>query len=195
MDKRPVVFLDRDGTLNVEAGYIRDLENLRLIDGAAEAVKRLNKSGVAAVLVTNQSGAARAYYGEDHILALNERLQKLLDQEGAHLDSVYYCPHLPDGVVEEYTRVCRCRKPATGLVELAYEEHQDLDRERAFVVGDKATDVELARNCGARGILVETGYGQQVIAGEYQWQVEPDYQAASIVDAVNWILSELEGSG
>ncbi|MGD9681501.1 MAG: D-glycero-alpha-D-manno-heptose-1,7-bisphosphate 7-phosphatase [Candidatus Obscuribacterales bacterium] len=195
MDKRPVVFLDRDGTLNVEAGYIRDLENLRLIEGAAEAVKRLNRSGVAAVLVTNQSGAARAYYGEDHILALNERLLKLLDEEGAHLDSVYYCPHLPDGVVEEYTRVCRCRKPATGLVELAYEEHRDLDRERAFVVGDKATDVELARNCGARGILVETGYGQQVIAGEYQWPVEPDYQAASIVDAVNWILSQLEGSG
>jgi len=195
LNKRPVVFLDRDGTLNVEAGYIRDLENLRLIDGAAEAVKRLNRSGVAAVLVTNQSGAARAYYGEDHILALNERLLKLLEKEGAHLDSVYYCPHLPDGVVQKYTRDCPCRKPATGLVELAYEEHQDLDRQRAFVVGDKATDVELARNCGARGILVETGYGQQVIAGEYQWQVEPDYQAASIVDAVDWILRQLESSG
>ena len=189
---RPVVFMDRDGTLNVEAGYIRDLDNLVLIDGAAEAVKRLNAAGIAAVLITNQSGPARGYYPESHVLDLNKRLLKLLADDGAHLDAVYYCPHLPDGVVEEYTMSCSCRKPEIGLVEKAYDEHADFDRERAFVVGDKATDVELAVNCKARGILVETGYGTRVQAGEYQWKVNPDYQARSIVDAIDWILSSLD---
>src|SRR5579885_2188111 len=168
---QPVVFLDRDGTLNVEAGYIRILENLVLIGGAGEAIRRLNDAGVAAVLVTNQSGAARGYYGEDHILALNKRLVNLLDREGAHLDDVYYCPHLPDGVVEQYTCVCQCRKPAPGLVERAYSEHPQFDRNQSFVIGDKATDVELATNCGAKSVLVETGYGKQVLSGEYQWKV------------------------
>ncbi len=189
--KRPVVFLDRDGTLNVEAGYIRELENLNLIDGAAEAVKKLNQSGVAAILVTNQTGAARGYYSEDHILALNARLVNLLKDGGAYLDDVFYCPHLEDGQVEKYSFACDCRKPAAGLVEKAYARHPDLDRGRAFVIGDKATDVELATNCGAAGVLVLTGYGQRVQSGEYQWKVVPDHQAENIVDAVDWILGQL----
>ncbi len=190
--QKPVVFLDRDGTLNVESGYIRDLNDLRLIDGAAEAVRKLNSSGVAAVLITNQSGAARGYYAEEHIRDLNAKLVRLLKEKDAFLDDVYYCPHLPDGTVEQYTQVCECRKPAAGLVELAYNEHPELDRSRSFVVGDKATDVELASNCGAKSILVETGYGKQVQAGEYQWKVTPDYQTDSIVEAVEWILASLK---
>lgn len=190
--QKPVVFLDRDGTLNVEVGYIRDLNNLILIDGAADAIRKLNSSGVAAVLITNQSGAARGYYPEEHIRDLNARLVKLLKDEDAFLDDVYYCPHLPDGTVELYTQVCACRKPAPGLVDQAYDEHPEFDRSRSFVVGDKSTDVELASNCGAKGILVETGYGKQVQAGEYQWKVNPDYQTDSIVEAVEWILNSLK---
>lgn len=192
--QKPVVFLDRDGTLNVESGYIRNLNDLNLIEGAGEAVRKLNAAGIAAVLITNQSGAARGYYPEAHIRALNSRLVKLLKEENAYLDDVYYCPHLPDGTVEEYTKVCECRKPAVGLVELAYKEHPELDRNRSFVVGDKATDVELAINCGAKGILVETGYGKQVVAGEYQWKVTPDFQTDSIVTAVDWILESVKRS-
>ncbi len=190
--QKPVVFLDRDGTLNVEAGYIRDLKNLRLIEGAGDAVRRLNNEGVAAVLVTNQSGAARGYYSESHIQDLNAKLVKLLESENAYLDDLYYCPHLPDGTVEKYTQVCHCRKPAPGLVERAYRDHPELDPTRAFVVGDKATDVELASNCGAKSILVETGYGKQVVAGEYQWMVTPDFQTGSITSAVEWILDSLK---
>src|SRR5581483_168875 len=93
----PVVFLDRDGTLNEEIGYIHNVDHLQLIPGAAKAIIRLNQAGVAAVLVTNQSGAARGYYEEEHILNLNKRLVELLNKEGARLDAVYYCPHLPDG--------------------------------------------------------------------------------------------------
>jgi D-glycero-D-manno-heptose 1,7-bisphosphate phosphatase len=189
---RPVVFLDRDGTLNVEAGYIHELERLVLIEGAAKAVKRLNDAGVAAVLVTNQTGAARGYYPEQHILDLNARLVTLLEAQGAFLDAVYYCPHFAGGSVAQYSYACQCRKPEIGMVEQAFCQHPEFDRSRSFVIGDKSTDVELARNCGARGILVKTGYGEAVISGDYQWKVEPDFQAENIVDAVDWILVQLK---
>ncbi len=191
---RPVVFLDRDGTLNEEVGYIRVLEDLNLIEGAAEAVKKLNQAGIAAVLVTNQTGAARGFYPEAHIRELNARLLSLLAEEKqASLDAVYYCPHLPEAQVAAYDSACACRKPETGMVEQAFAEHPDFDRNRAFVIGDKATDVELARNCGAKGVLVTTGYGQAVVKGEYQWPVDPDFQATSIVEAVDWILNQVSG--
>lgn len=192
MNKQPVVFLDRDGTLNVEVGYIRNVDDLVLIDGAAEAVRKLNQAGIAAILVTNQTGAARGYYAESHIHALNARLLRLLEENNAHLDHVYYCPHLEEGTVEPFNRACDCRKPAVGMVEQAYLEHPELDRSRSFVIGDKATDVELAQNCGARGILVTTGYGEAVLKGEYQHVVKPDYQAPSIVEAVDWILNQVK---
>lgn len=192
MNKRPVVFLDRDGTLNVEVGYIRYVEDLVLIDGAAEAVRKLNQAGIAAILVTNQTGAARGYYAESHIHALHARLLKLLKAENAHLDQIYYCPHLEEGTVPPFNKVCDCRKPEIGMVEQAYAEHPELDKSQSFVIGDKATDVELARNCGAKGILVTTGYGTAVLKGEYQHIVEPDFQAPSIVEAVDWILQQVQ---
>ncbi len=192
--KRPVVFLDRDGTLNVERGYIHELENLNLIDGAGDAIKTLNKNGIATVLVTNQTGAARGFYQEDHILALNKRLCDLLASESAYLDAVYYCPHLSKeegGKVEPYVLACKCRKPEVGLVELAYKEHEDLEPALSYVIGDKSTDVELAINCGAKGVLVKTGYGEKVLSGEYQWKVTPNHLADSIIEAVEWILKDL----
>lgn len=189
---RPVVFLDRDGTLNEEIGYIHDVSMLNLISGAAESVKKLNQANVAAVLVSNQTGAARGFYGDDHINKLNDRLIDLLEQRGAKLDALYYCPHLETGKVPAFSIKCDCRKPQPGLVQRAFRELPDLDPARSYVVGDKASDVELARNCGAKGILVKTGYGQAVTDGRYQWKVEPDYLAHNISDAVNWILKDLE---
>jgi D-glycero-D-manno-heptose 1,7-bisphosphate phosphatase len=189
--KRPVVFLDRDGTLNIEAGYIREVENLNLIDGAGVALKKLNDAGVAAILVTNQTGAARGYYDESHIHALHERLTKLLAEHGAHLDDIYYCPHLAEGTVAPYAIECDCRKPEVGMVEKAFSDHSDLDRARSFVVGDKASDIDLARNCKSTGVLVKTGYGEAVLKGEYQWVVQADYEASSIVDGIDWILRRL----
>lgn len=188
---RPAVFLDRDGTLNEEIGYIREIARLHLIDGAAQAVSKLNQAGVAAVLVTNQSGAARGYYPEEHILKLNQRLVELLAEQGARLDAVYYCPHLPDGSVPELTKICTCRKPETGMIDQALKDHPELDPSLSFVVGDKASDVELARNAGMRGVLVKTGYGEAVLKGEYQHPVSADFEASSIIDAVDWILSQI----
>jgi D-glycero-D-manno-heptose 1,7-bisphosphate phosphatase len=188
---RPVVFLDRDGTLNEEIGYIQDVSMLNLINGAAESVEKLNRANVAAVLVSNQTGAARGYYAEEHILKLNDRLINLLQARGARLDALYYCPHLETGKVPAFSIKCDCRKPQAGLIRRAYQENPDLDPKCAYVVGDKSSDIELARNCGAKGVLVKTGYGQAVTDGRYQWKVEPDYLAHNITDAVDWILKDI----
>jgi D-glycero-D-manno-heptose 1,7-bisphosphate phosphatase len=191
--KRPVVFLDRDGTLNEERGYIRNLDDLVLIPGAAKAVRKLNEAGVAAILVSNQSGAARNYYPLSHIEKLHERLQSLLSKEGASLDAVYFCPHLPapEGIVAELAISCHCRKPQIGLVERAFEEHPDLNRRLSFMVGDKTADLGLANNCGAKCILVETGYGLSLLESKAHLDYKIDYQARSVLEAIDWVLLEI----
>ncbi|MGF1495261.1 MAG: D-glycero-alpha-D-manno-heptose-1,7-bisphosphate 7-phosphatase [Elainellaceae cyanobacterium] len=188
---RPAVFLDRDGVLNVEAGYIHRVEDLHLVPGAAQAVRQLNEAGWFCCLVSNQSGPARGYYPVSHVEALHQRLCRLLQAEaGAKLDALYYCPYLspPEGGTDpEFTRWSTWRKPNTGMLVAAAWEH-DLDLRRSVMVGDKATDVDLAHNAGCRGILVKTGYGDRVLSGSYQHPTQPDYVAADLADAVDWIL-------
>jgi D-glycero-D-manno-heptose 1,7-bisphosphate phosphatase len=188
---KTAVFLDRDGTINVEAGYIRDLADLKLMPGAAAAIRRLNDLGVPAILATNQSGPARGYYPESHVQALNQRLGELLAAEGAHLDDVFYCPHLPDGIISEFVQVCECRKPATGMLLAAAEKH-GFTLDTCYMVGDKATDVEVGQNAGCRTVLLRSGFGEQVLAGEYQWTVTPDHVADTLVDAIDWVIADLE---
>jgi D-glycero-D-manno-heptose 1,7-bisphosphate phosphatase len=188
--KHAAVFLDRDGTLNEEVGYIHDPQNLNLISGAGEAIRTLNQRGILAILVTNQSGPARGYYPESHIHTLHQRLNDLLLDEGAVLDDLYYCPHLPDGTDPRYAISCACRKPGTELVDRAVEKH-GIDLARSYVVGDKATDVELGQAAGCKTILLTSGYGERVLAGEYQWKVEPDFVAPTVLEAVTWILADL----
>lgn len=191
---KPAVFLDRDGVLNIEAGYIHNLEDLRLIPGAAAAVRSLNDQGIFCCLVSNQSGPARNYYGVDHVEALHTRLCDLLQEEAnAHLDALYYCPYLSQaagGVHPEFTQWGTWRKPNTGMLVAAAWEY-DLDLRRSFMVGDKATDIDLAHNAGLRGILVQTGYGKRVIKGEYEHHTAPDYTAATLQEGVTWILQQL----
>jgi D-glycero-D-manno-heptose 1,7-bisphosphate phosphatase len=189
--KRPVVFFDRDGTLNVEKGYLREVDDLVLIAGAGQSVKRLNQAGVAAILVSNQSGAARRFYPVSHIEALHARLAKLLKEDGAHLDAVYYCPHLPEGEEPALAIACNCRKPLTGLVEQAFAEHPDLDPALSFMIGDKTNDLGLANACGARCILVKTGYGEALIQSGEHARYKIDLTAVSVVEAVDWILAEI----
>jgi D-glycero-D-manno-heptose 1,7-bisphosphate phosphatase len=188
---RPVVFLDRDGTLNVEVSYIREIEQLVLLPDAAEAVRRLNQTGVATVVVTNQSGVARGYFSEVHVQSVNHRLSHLLEAQGATLDAIYYCPHHRDGVIAEYAISCSCRKPAVGLLERAFREVPGLDRKKAYMIGDQSTDIELARNAGITAVMVRTGFGAAVLAGQFQWKVEPDFVAGSVLEAVHWVLSDL----
>jgi D-glycero-D-manno-heptose 1,7-bisphosphate phosphatase len=190
---KPAVFLDRDGVLNVEAGYIHQVEDLHLMAGVAQAVRQLNDRGWFCCLVSNQSGPARGYYPASHVDALHDRLCKLLaDQAGAHLDALYYCPYLskPEGGIDpEYTRWSSWRKPNPGMLVAAAWEH-DLDIKHSFMVGDKATDIDLAHNAGCQGILVQTGFGEQVLSGAYQHHTTPDYIAADLSAAVAWICDQ-----
>jgi D-glycero-D-manno-heptose 1,7-bisphosphate phosphatase len=187
---KTAVFLDRDGVLNVEAGYLHQVEDLQLIRGAALAVRKLNELKVFCSLVSNQSGPARGFYPVSHVDALHQRLVDLLKQEsGAKLDALYYCPYLSPqtgGIVPEYTGWSSWRKPNTGMLVAAAWEH-NLELKRSFVVGDKATDIDMAHNVGAKGILVKTGYGKEVIKGNYQHPTVPDYIAVDLLDAVAWI--------
>jgi D-glycero-D-manno-heptose 1,7-bisphosphate phosphatase len=149
------VFLDRDGTLIEERGYAATPDQVALLPGAAQAVARLNRAGVAAIVITNQSGIGRGYFTQTAVDAQHQRLRELLAAGGARLDAVYVCPHHPD-------HGCDCRKPRTGMLERAAEE-LDIDLGRSWVIGDRSADVECGRQGAAGGLLVRTGYGQQYL--------------------------------
>lgn len=183
-EKEAAVFLDRDGTINVDTGYLSDPEELVLLAGSVEGIKKLNDRGVKVIVITNQSGVGRGYFGEEAVAKVNARLSELLALEGARVDAVYYCPHRPD---EE----CTCRKPRNGLLLKAAEEH-GVDLSRSFMVGDKASDVELARSCKARGVLVLTGDGMEEISKMARF---PDHVAGDLLEAADWIIKELEKAG
>ena len=197
MSLRPAVFLDRDGVLNQEVGYVRNLEDLNLMPGAARAVRQLNDRGIFSCMVSNQAGTARGYYPIAHIDALHDRLCRLLAEEaGAKLDALYYCPYLspPQGGIDpRFACWSTWRKPNTGMLVAAAWEW-DLDIRRSFMVGDKATDIDLARNAGCKGILVRSGYGDRVLVGDYQHATQPDWIAADLAEATDWILQQIDAS-
>jgi len=179
----PAVFLDRDGTIAEEVGYLNHISRFHMFDFAAAAIRRLNQAGVPVVVVTNQSGVGLGHYPESLVHTVNELMTKQLAAAGAHLDAVYYCPHAP-------AEGCACRKPKVGMVERAAREHS-LDLASSYIVGDRYRDVELAHNVGARGILVRTGYGEGEIAwNSAKWQVQPDFIAEDLAQATDWILRQ-----
>ncbi|MET0396400.1 MAG: HAD family hydrolase [Longimicrobiaceae bacterium] len=147
----PAVFLDRDGTIIHDAHYLADPDGVRLLPGAAAAIARLNAAGIPVVVVTNQSGIGRGYFGEDDFRAVQARVEALLAAEGARVDAVYHCPHAPDA-----EPACGCRKPGVELFVRAAEEH-GLDPARSWYVGDRVRDVAPAERLGGRGILVRAG--------------------------------------
>ena len=184
------VFLDRDGTLIEEVGYLDRVERVELYPWSIDAVRALNRVGVPVVMVTNQSGVARGFFSEAVVEEVHRHIAGLLDAGGARIDAYYYCPHHPDGKVERYARRCDCRKPGRGLVDRAARE-LGIDPARSFVVGDRWLDVALARTIGARGILVRTGYGAT------EEMRPPDGLTAdatvhNLIEAVSWILGESE---
>jgi D-glycero-D-manno-heptose 1,7-bisphosphate phosphatase len=153
---RPAVFFDRDGVLNSDKGYIYRAVDFEWMPGAIEAVRDLNSRGFLVLVVTNQSGVARGYYSEADVAELHGWMNAELAKFEAHIDAFYYCPHLPDGSVEEYRRPCRCRKPLPGLILQAFDEW-NIDQERSFLVGDKASDIQAAEAAGVRGFIFPGG--------------------------------------
>jgi len=186
---RPAVFIDRDGTLTEEVGYVNHPRRLRLLPRSAEAIRRLNGAGIVAVVVTNQAGVARGYFSEEVLAAVNAALVAQLKEEGAHLAGIYVCLHHPTEGAAPYRTVCECRKPKPGLLLRAAADH-GLDLSRSTLVGDKASDLVAARAVGARSVLVLTGYGR----GEWEYRrtsfpVAPDRVAEDLLDAVEWVIA------
>lgn len=179
--EKAAVFLDRDGTINEDPGYLYRPEELAVIPGAAEAIRALNRAGMKVIVVSNQSGVGRGYFTDADVHAVNERLIEIIGQGGALIDAIYYCNHHPEDD-------CSCRKPKTGLVEAAATEHS-IELSRSYVVGDKASDIELARNSGAKGVLVLTGRGGQE---KDRLKAPADYVALNLADAVGWIIRDVE---
>lgn len=189
--KRRALFLDRDGTVAEEVGYINHLSRFRLYPWSAAAIRCINEAGLAAVVVTNQAGVARGYFAEELIGQVNKRMVEELARDDARLDGVYYCPHHPDAGKPPYRQRCRCRKPQPGMIERAVEE-LDLALEGSVVVGDRYGDVVMAHRLGLRGALVLTGYGR----GEYEyqrqhWPQPPNWVAENLLEAVKTILKEM----
>ena len=149
----PAVFLDRDGTIIDDTGFIRRIDDVKLLPYVAAAISRLNAAGWLVIVVTNQSGVARGLLTEKDVAATNQRMQELLQLEGAHLDAIYYCPHLPEGKVPEYAVVCECRKPRPGMLLKAADEH-DIDLAGSVMIGDAPRDVEAGLDAGTRAILL-----------------------------------------
>jgi D-glycero-D-manno-heptose 1,7-bisphosphate phosphatase len=182
---RPAVFLDRDGTIAEEVGYLNHVSRFRILPHVAESIRRLNDAALPVIVVTNQSGVGRGYFPESLVHTVHELMSQQLAAAGARLDGIYYCPHVS-------ADSCDCRKPKTGMLERAAREHA-INLRTSFVVGDRYGDVEFAHRAGAHSILVRTGYGE----GEYlwnssKWQIRPDFVAADLADAVYWILRQVK---
>ncbi len=157
---KKAILMDRDGTLIQEAGYLKMLEDLRFTDKATEALKLFHQLGFLNIVITNQSAVARGILSPKELNKIHHRLKELAAAEEAVIDDIFYCPHYPEGRIPPYNIDCDCRKPKSGLIWQARDKHQ-LDLQQCVVVGDKASDLELAANAGVRGVLVLTGYGTQ----------------------------------
>lgn len=173
------VFLDRDNTIIADPGYISHPSQLSLLPGAAHALALLRQMGYLLVVVTNQSGVARGILTERELETIHQRLRALLADEGLDLDAIYYCPHHPEGTVEEYARESSLRKPSPGMLLLAAEE-LDIDRMRSWMIGDSYRDIAAGHRAGCRTILIEApGEPRSRPPGA----PEPDRRAADLREA------------
>jgi D-glycero-D-manno-heptose 1,7-bisphosphate phosphatase len=185
--KKPAVFLDRDGTINEQMGYINHVSRFVLLPMAAGAIRSLNESGYLTIVLSNQSGVARGYYPYELVDEVNSRMKELLGEKGALIDGIFFCPHYPKGSVPQYSIECNCRKPSPGMIETACSCFE-IDLSNSYMIGDRVDDIKMARSAGIKGVLVKTGYGR----GEVQHVlphsgIQPDFIAEDILDAVIWI--------
>lgn len=186
---RPAVFLDRDGTMIHDVGYLARRDEVRWFPFTVDAVRLLNRAGFLVFVVTNQGGIGLGVVTEAFVRETHQWMGETLSAAGAHVDGWLFCPHHPRAVIPALRIACDCRKPARGLIDAALRDHE-IDLARSFVVGDKQIDVDLAATVGGRGVLVRTGYGEGELArlgGELPGaaHVAPDLMAA-----IAWILRQ-----
>ena len=183
--KRPAVFIDRDGTISEEVGYVNHPSRFRVFPYSAEAIRILNNNGWLAIVITNQAGVARGYFSEEMIASVHDQLKR--DLENAQLDAIYYCAHHPSVGEPPYRFDCDCRKPKPGLIERAAKDFE-IEIGASWVIGDRYSDIELARNAGLHSAFVLSGYGR----GEWEfqrqaWKHEPDIVCENLLEAVKTI--------
>lgn len=184
---RPAIFLDRDGTMIHDVGYLSRLEDVRWFPWTIDAVRLLNRAGFLVFVLTNQGGIGLGLCSEATVHAVHAAMDTDLEAAGASVDGWYFCPHHPRAVVPALRIDCSCRKPRPGLVRAAQRAH-DVDLAASFVIGDKTIDVELAAAVGARGVLVLTGYGESELTRHGGHMPGAAHVAANLMEATSWIL-------
>lgn len=170
--KRPAVFLDRDGVLNVEKGYIISREELEIFPYAKKAVELIHEYGYFAIVISNQSAVARGFLAVSELEKINEKIKDELN-----VDAIYTCPHYPDGIVAKYRKKCNCRKPGAGLIEKACS-YFDIDMANSYMVGDRASDILTGKNAGLYTVLLNSGYGMTKLEED----VSADYIYADLLE-------------
>ena len=178
------VFLDRDGTIVEDPGYLDSCDKVRFLPGVSKAIKLLKESGFKVIVITNQSGVARGYFTEETVKEINKYICQSLVEEGTSIDRIYYCPHHIEGVIERYKKDCYCRKPEPGMVEEAAREF-DIDLKKSFVIGDKGSDIEAGHRAGCRTILLARE--KPLNKGREMARV-PHHVAPDLYEAVKWLL-------
>lgn len=186
-EKRRAVFLDRDGTINEEVGYVNHLSRFRFIPAVFRGLKLINNLGLLSIVITNQGGIARGFFDEKFLKKLHAKMLDSLKKSGAKIDEIYYCPHNPHGSVKKYAVRCNCRKPATGMVEKAMKDF-NISLKNSYYVGDQKRDIEFGKRLGLITILVKTGYGKgEIYFNKFNNRLKPDYIAEDLLDAAKWI--------
>jgi len=186
MAKKPgfAVFVDRDGTMVLDKHYLADPTRLDIIPTVPEGIKRLNDAGIPVIIVTNQSGVARGIFDEAILELIHQRLLEILEDRGAIVDGLYYCPHMPDAG-------CDCRKPKPGMLLRAKKEH-GFDLRKSYVIGDRMMDIEMAHSVGSIGVLVPEPGDQYHVDSEIEASKEmPDMRKATFIEAVDWVLRDI----
>lgn len=187
--KRRAVFLDRDGTINVDVGYPSDIREITLYDVSFEAVRKINRAGLLAVVVTNQSGIGRGLLTEKNAQEIHRYIAECFAAHQARLDAIYYCPHYPHSPDPRYRIECSCRKPLPGM---ALQAAADLNIEPvgSYMIGDKVEDIQFGLAIRATSILVLTGFGEKSLPLLKQQGILPAFVAAHVGEAVDWILDK-----
>jgi D-glycero-D-manno-heptose 1,7-bisphosphate phosphatase len=185
---KPAVFLDRDGTLIHDVGYLSRVEDVQWYPWSIDAIRLLNRAGFLVCVTTNQGGVGLGFYGADLVHRVHAEMAAAVESGGGRVDGFFYCPHHPLAVVEEFRAECDCRKPRPGMIRQA-EARFAIDLSRSFVVGDKIADVGLAANVGARGLLVKTGYGCAELERHGGDIPGAAFVAETVFEAAAWILT------
>ena len=181
------IFLDRDGTINVEKHYLYKIEDFEFLPGAIPSLKKLQDAGFLLIIITNQSGIARGYYSEGDFFKLNTWMLEELKRYDVNISDVYYCSHLPDAKIEKYRKTCECRKPKLGMFKQAVLEH-NIDLDYSFAIGDKLRDCAICENTGCRGFLIGFQEKVDVIEEVKSGKRRNISYASSLLDCVDRIL-------